>query len=166
MRRAFPALVVTLIGLAALATFKSSPGVAKSSSALPATRSGAVATAPPRGTTTTSPPGPTGSSPATGTTPATRAGAARTIDGDPFDNRYGTVQVRVTLQGKQITGITSLQMPFDRQRSAEISQQAEPLLRQEALQAQSAQINIIGGASYTSQSYAQSLQSALDKAGN
>ena len=72
----------------------------------------------------------------------------------------------MTLQGKQITGITALQMPVDRQRSAEISQQAEPLLQQEALQAQSAQINIIGGASYTSQSYAQSLQSALDKAGN
>ncbi len=166
MRRAFPALIVTLIGLAALATFKSAPGVAKSSSALPAKRSGAVATAPPRSTTTTAPPGPLGSSPATGTTPSTRAASARTIDGDPFDNQYGTVQVRVTLQGKQITGITALQMPSDRQRSAEISQQAEPLLQQEALQAQSAQIDIIGGASYTSQSYAQSLQSALDKAGN
>jgi uncharacterized protein with FMN-binding domain len=166
MRRAFPALVVTLIGLGALATFKSSPGVAKSSLALPNARSGAVATAPPRGTTTTAPPAPSGSSPATGTTPTTRAGAARTIDGDPFDNRYGTVQVRLTLQGKQITGITALQMPFDRQRSAEISQQAEPLLQQETLQAQSAQINIVGGATYTSQSYAQSLQSALDKSGN
>jgi uncharacterized protein with FMN-binding domain len=165
MRRAFPAIVVTLIGLGALATFKSSPGVATSSSALPAKRSGAVAAAPPRSTTTTAPPGPSGSSPATGTTPSTRANAARTIDGGPFDNQYGTVQVRVTLQGTRITGITALQMPFDRQRSAEISQQAEPLLRQEALQAQSAQINIIGGASYTSQSYAQSLQSALDKAG-
>ena len=78
---------------------------------------------------------------------------------------YGAVQVRLTLQGTRITGVTPLQMPFDRQRSAEISQQAEPLLLQEVLQAQSAQIDIIGGASYTSQSYAQSLQSALDKAG-
>ena len=51
-----------------------------------------------------------------------------------------------------------------RRHSAELSQQAAPLLLQEALQAQSAQINILGGASYTSQSYAQSLQSALDKA--
>ena len=71
---------------------------------------------------------------------------ARTIDGDPFDNFYGTVQVRVTLQGKRITDVTPLQMPTDRQRSAEISQQAAPLLLQEVLQAQSAQIDIIGGA--------------------
>ena len=75
------------------------------------------------------------------------------------------MQVRVTLQGRQITDITPLQMPFDHQRSAEISQQAAPLLLQEVLQAQSAQIDIIGGATYTSESYAQSLQSALDKAG-
>jgi uncharacterized protein with FMN-binding domain len=71
--------------------------------------------------------------------------------------------VRVTLRGNQITGVTALQMPYQHQRSAEISQQAEPLLQQEVLQAQSAQIDLIGGATYTSQSYAQSLQSALDQ---
>jgi len=159
MRRAVPAVTATLIGLGALASFKSTPGVpGKSASALHLKGSSAVGAAPPPGTTTTAPP-------ATRTTPTTRAGAVRTVDGDPFDNRYGTVQVRVSLRGTQITGITALQMPFDRERSAEISQQAEPLLLQEALQAQSAQIDIIGGASYTSQSYAQSLQSALDKAG-
>jgi len=164
MRRAVPAVIVTFIGLGALLSFKSSPGAPKSSSALHVKRSGAVAAAPPPGTTTTAPPA-AGTTPDTETTPTTRAGAVRTVDGDPFDNRYGTVQVRVTLQGTRITGVTPLQMPFDRQRSAEISQQAEPLLLQEVLQAQSAQIDIIGGASYTSQSYAQSLQSALDKAG-
>ena len=100
------------------------------------------------------------------TTPTTHAGAVRTIDGDPVDNPYGTVQVRVTLHGTQITDVTPLQMPVDRQYSAELSQQAAPLLLQEALQAQSAQINLLSGASYTSESYAQSLQSALDKAGH
>ena len=171
MRRATPAVIATLIGLGALASFKSTPGVpGKSASALHLKGSSAAGAAPRPGTTTTAPPA-RGSTPATGGTspatapPTTRAGAVRTVDGDPFDNRYGTVQVRVSLRGTQITGITALQMPFDRQRSAEISQQAEPLLQQEALQAQSAQIDIIGGASYTSQSYAQSLQSALDKAG-
>jgi len=168
MRRATPAVIATLIGLGALASFKSTPGVpGKSASALHLKGSSAGSHA---DTTTTAPPV-RGSTPATGGTspatapPTTRAGAVRTVDGDPFDNRYGTVQVRVSLRGTQITGITALQMPFDRQRSAEISQQAEPLLQEEALQAQSAQIEIIGGASYTSQSYAQSLQSALDKAG-
>jgi uncharacterized protein with FMN-binding domain len=96
----------------------------------------------------------------------THPGALRTIDGDPVDNPYGTVQVRVTLRGTDITDVTPLQMPVDRQYSAELSQQAAPLLLQEVLQAQSAQINLLTGASYTSQSYAQSLQSALDKAGH
>ena len=159
MGRAVSAVIATFIGLGALASFKSTPGVpGKSASALHLKGSSAVGAAPPPGTATTAPP-------ATGTTPTTRAGMVRTVDGDPFDNRYGTVQVRVSLRGTRIAGITALQMPFDRERSAEISQQAEPLLQQEALQAQSAQIDIIGGASYTSESYAQSLQSALDKAG-
>jgi len=159
MRRAVSAVIATFIGLGALASFKSTPGVpGKSASALHLKGSSAVGVPPPPGTATTAPP-------ATRTTPTTSSGAVRTVDGDPFDNRYGTVQVRVSLRGTRITGITALQMPFDRERSAEISRQAEPLLQQEALQAQSAQIDIIGGASYTSQSYAQSLQSALDKAG-
>jgi uncharacterized protein with FMN-binding domain len=74
------------------------------------------------------------------------------------------VQLQVTLQGTKITDIVALQMPSSHQRSIEISQAAEPILRQEALQSQSAQINIVSGATYTSQSYAQSLQGALDQA--
>ncbi len=85
------------------------------------------------------------------------------MTGDPSDNQYGTVQVQVTLQGSQITDVVALQMPDSHQRSLEISQQAEPILRQEALQAQSAQIDILSGATFTSQSYVQSLQAALDR---
>ena len=55
-------------------------------------------------------------------------------------------------------------MSYEHSRSQFISQQAGPLLQQEALQAQSAQIDIVSGATYTSESYAQSLQSALDRA--
>ena len=169
MKRAVPAAVVTLLGLLALASFKSSPGLpAKSAAALHAKSTTPPATAPPPATTSPAPSPAT--SPANSTAPptsppTTAAGAVRTVDGDPFDNPYGTVQVQVTLRGHQITNVNPLQMPTDRERSAEISQQAAPLLLQEVLQAQSAQIDIIGGASYTSQSYAQSLQSALDKAG-
>ena len=54
-------------------------------------------------------------------------------------------------------------MPFDHQRSAEISQQAQPLLHDEVLQAQSAQINLLSGATYTSDAYQRSLQAALDQ---
>lgn len=163
MRRAIPAGIITLIGVGALASFKSSPGVLNSSSAPHNKRSGVTITAPSPGTATTAP-HPSGLGPLTNTTPSTSVGAVRTIDGDPVDNPYGTVQVRVTLQGTKITNVTPLQMPVDRQYSAELSQQAAPLLLQEVLQAQSAQIDILSGASFTSQSYAQSLQSALDKA--
>jgi uncharacterized protein with FMN-binding domain len=169
MNRAIPAAIITVVGIGALASFKSTSGLpTKSSSALVVPRTTAPAsTAPPRRSTTstTAPAAPGQTSPKT--TPTTGAPAttaqARTITGDPVDNQYGTVQVKVTLQGNQITDIVALQMPDSHQRSVEISQQAEPLLRDEALQAQSAQINILSGATYTSESYAQSLQAALDR---
>jgi uncharacterized protein with FMN-binding domain len=156
MRRAVPAIVITMIGLGALATFKSAPSIAtKHASAISPHRARTPATgAPPPGTGVPPP----------ASSPTTTSGATRTVDGDPVDNQYGTVQVRVTLRGSAITDVTALQLPFDRDRSAYISQQAGPYLRQEALQAQSAQIDLVSGATYTSDSYAQSLQSALDKA--
>jgi uncharacterized protein with FMN-binding domain len=157
MRRVFAAIVLTLIGLGALASFKSSPAVGPKRSATAITRHRAL-------TPSTGAPPPATRPLPTSSSPTTTSGATRTVDGDPVDNRYGTVQVRVQLSGNTITDVTPLQMPFDREHSAEISQQAEPYLRQESLQAQSAQIDIVSGATYTSDSYAQSLQSALDKA--
>ena len=84
--------------------------------------------------------------------------------GDDVPNRYGDVQVKVIISGGRITDVQAVQLPYDRQRSAEISQQAAPLLHDEVIQAQSAQIDTLGGATYTSESYIQSLQSALDHA--
>ncbi len=97
--------------------------------------------------------------------PSTAAGTTRTVTGDDVPNQFGDVQVEVTLSGKKITDVKALQLPFDRARSAAISNFVEPYLRSEALQAQSAQIDLISGATFTSESYAESLQSALDKAG-
>jgi uncharacterized protein with FMN-binding domain len=158
MNRAIPAVILTTIGLGALASFRSSTGLAVKSSAaavVPRTTVPASSAPPSGGTTSTTTPA--------STTPATST-KTRTITGSAVDNEYGTVQVQVTLQGTKITDIVALQMPSSHQRSIEISSAAEPILRQEALQAQSAQINIVSGASFTSQSYAQSLQSALDQA--
>jgi uncharacterized protein with FMN-binding domain len=84
--------------------------------------------------------------------------------GQDFPNQFGDTQVKVTISGGRITDVQALQLPYDRQRSAEISQYAAPLLHDEVLQAQSAQIDTLSGATYTSDSYAQSVQSALDKA--
>ena len=87
-----------------------------------------------------------------------------TFTGADFPNRFGDVQVRVVISNKRITDVQAVQLPTDRAESAYISQQAGPWLRTEALQAQSANIDIISGATYTSQSYIQSLESALNQA--
>jgi uncharacterized protein with FMN-binding domain len=92
------------------------------------------------------------------------AGSAETVIGDDVPNQFGDVQVEVSVSGGKITDVKALRLPFDRARSAEISNAVEPYLRSEALQAQSAQIDLISGATYTSESYAESLQSAIDKA--
>ena len=97
------------------------------------------------------------------TTTIDRSGA-RTINGDSISTRYGNVEVAVTFRGKQITDVKPIQLPFSHRRSQEISDQAAPLLHEEVLQAQSAQIDSLSGATYTSQGYADSVQSAIDKA--
>jgi uncharacterized protein with FMN-binding domain len=85
-------------------------------------------------------------------------------DGQVVQTRYGPVQVAVTVGGRKLTAITFLAVPVDRPRSQQISAQAEPFLRSEALAAQSAQVNLLSGATYTSEGFAQSLQSALSLA--
>jgi uncharacterized protein with FMN-binding domain len=84
--------------------------------------------------------------------------------GQDFPNQFGDTQVKITIAGGRITDVQAVQLPFDRPRSAEISQYASPRLHDEVLQAQSAQIDSLSGATYTSDSYAQSVQSALDQA--
>jgi uncharacterized protein with FMN-binding domain len=171
MNRAVPAAIITAVGLGALASFHSSPGLATKSSAaaiVPRTTVPASAAPPSNGTTATTAPSSPGTSgattPKTATTAPPTSTQTRTLTGGAVDNDYGTVQVQVTMRGNQITEIVALQMPDSHQRSVEISQAAEPILRQEALQAQSAQIDLVSGATFTSESYAQSLQSALDQA--
>ena len=88
---------------------------------------------------------------------------SQTVTGPAISYFFGTAQVQVTLVNGQITDITALQLPNEG-RSAFISQQVEPMLRSEVLAAQSAQIDLISGATYTSEAYAQSLQGALDQA--
>ncbi|WP_413601972.1 FMN-binding protein [Curtobacterium sp. Curtsp57] len=88
-----------------------------------------------------------------------------TFTGDATQTRYGPVQVRITVAGGKITDVTALQLTDHDGRSVQISQQAAPILRQEALAAQSASIQAVSGATFTSEGYTTSLQSAIDKAG-
>jgi uncharacterized protein with FMN-binding domain len=84
--------------------------------------------------------------------------------GDVTDAFYGNVEVQVTISGGKITDVVFLQYPNDRNTSIEINSQAMPYLKQEAIAAQNAQVDIVSGASQTSRAFIQSLQSALDKA--
>lgn len=96
--------------------------------------------------------------------PTTNALADGSFIGQTFTNRWGPVQVQVTVSSGQITDVATLQSPGGRSRSIQISNIATPILRTEVLQAQSAQIHTVSGATYTSKGYRQSLQSALDVA--
>jgi uncharacterized protein with FMN-binding domain len=101
--------------------------------------------------------------PATPQPTAVATTGTQTFTGTAVPYFYGTAQVRVTRQNGQITDVTAIQLPSEG-RSGRISQIVEPMLRSEVLSAQSAHINLISGATYTSDAYAQSLQAALDQA--
>ena len=100
--------------------------------------------------------------PATPAAPAAPA-SPRTVLGRPENNPYGVVQVRLTLVGTRITDVRAVQLPSGG-RSSEIAAYAAPRLRSEVLAAQSASIDSVSGASYDSEGYARSVQSALDAA--
>ena len=97
------------------------------------------------------------------TAPTTSTVITHTYAGPGVDMQWGTVQVTIVVKCKRITDIQAT-APTERQRSAFINQQAVPMLRQEVLQAQSATIDLIGGATMTSEAYDQSLQAAVDAA--
>ncbi|MGW3936265.1 FMN-binding protein [Streptomyces phaeochromogenes] len=92
------------------------------------------------------------------------ATGARTLTGDSVQTRYGPVQVRITLQNGKLTDVTAVAHPQENPRDQQINSYAIPQLTREALTAQSADIDTVSGATYTSDGYRQSLQSALDSA--
>jgi len=109
--------------------------------------------------------GSSGTTDSTGSTGTSAQAGTRVVDGSVVDTRYGPVQVEITLDGSTITAIAAIQLPGGDRRSEQISNRAEPTLQSEALQAQSANIDGVSGATYTSEGYARSLQAALDDAG-
>ena len=88
-----------------------------------------------------------------------------TFTGPTSSTPFGPVQVRIVVAGRRITSIETLQTPSDASYSRQVAAYAVPILRQEALAAQSAHIDAVSGATWTSQGYADSLQGAIDRAG-
>jgi uncharacterized protein with FMN-binding domain len=149
MRRAPIVLFATVAGVAGVLSFHAQPQKLTPVASAPAS-SGNVAAAP---------------SKSSGTKTKKAGTAAKTATGAVAQNQYGNVQVRVTVAGGKITQVTAVQLPQSDPKSAQISQYAAPQLQNEVMAAQSAKIDGVSGASYTSQSYDTSLQSALDQLG-
>jgi uncharacterized protein with FMN-binding domain len=145
VKRAAIVTGVTVVGVAWILNYKVAPHQLGPIAAVPPTPSASDTTPPP--SVTPSP-----------------AGVSGAFTGADVPNRFGDVVVRVVITNGHIADVQAVTLPTDRAESAYISSQAGPLLRDEALQAQSANIDIISGATYTSQSYAQSLESALQQA--
>jgi uncharacterized protein with FMN-binding domain len=103
------------------------------------------------------------SSPSGGSTSGGSA-ASGTYDGTVVNTRYGPVEVEITVANRKVTAATAIELPSGG-RSGAISGYAAPILSGEAVTVQSAGIDLVSGATYTSEAYAQSLQSALDQAG-
>lgn len=122
------------------------------------------------GTTTASPPAAmsgTGTTAGAGTGSAAASGgkATKTVTGSVAATQWGPVQVQLGIGGGKVTGVTVLQQPSGNPKDDEINSYALPILNAETMKGQSANIDMVSGATVTSTGYIQSLQSALDQAG-
>ena len=111
------------------------------------------------------------SPPPTGTTPAsttTNTNGAQYKDGsytgDVEDAHWGNIQVKAVIQNGKITDVQFLQFPNERNRSVIINNYADPILTNEAIQAQNANVDIVSGATDSSEAFMQSLTTALSQA--
>ena len=164
--RAAVTLAATAIGTVLLFSIRTPPA-APIATLAPSSTSSSSSTPSPTATPSAAPPSGGASPTPTATptpTPAASGLKSGSFTGQTYANPYGNVQVQVVISGGKITDVKTIQYPNGHQQSVFINSQALPLLREEVLQTQSAKINIIGGATFTSEGYAQSVQSALDLA--
>jgi uncharacterized protein with FMN-binding domain len=170
MRRVILAIVTTAVVLVLLLSFKSHT----STSALvpaavgPGPGTGTLNTGVPVLPSASTPAGAAASTPsAASRTPKAGAssGGAKTVTGDAVQTIYGPVQVRITVADGKVTGAQAIDYPEGTPRDQQINAYAIPLLQQETIGVSSPQIDAVSGATYTSEGYIGSLQSALDQAG-
>ena len=157
------------------ATHKASPTASATASptataTAPATAT-AKATTAPKVAATTAPAAPAAPAPAAPApaapapaAPAAPAGVSGTFTGGTAQTAYGPVQVQIVVQNNTITSANAIRYPTGNSHDVAIAQYAVPVLNREVVQAQSANISMVSGATYTSSGYIQSLQSALSAA--
>ncbi len=173
MKKIIYAILATLSGLVLLMSYKTSLGESVSTIA-DATTPSTTSTTPT--TTGSAAQAPASTAPSAAATPAPTATTATTDSsggsqlqdgtyaGSTVNTRYGPVAVSVTVTGGQIAAVDVTEYPSSNRKDLEINQRALPQLVSETLSAQSATIQMVSGATYTSEGYLRSLQSALDQA--
>lgn len=173
MRRITLWVVSTVVVVVLLFSYRTSLSGANTTTTAQNSRGGSGAQAP--GIVSGGDAGGASPDPATTPTPAatgsaksgsTKSGPAKNtvVNGIVADTRWGPVQVQVTIASGKITDVVALQVPSGNRRDDEINSFAVPVLHDEVLQAQSADIQTVSGATVTSDGYIQSLQAALDTA--
>jgi uncharacterized protein with FMN-binding domain len=146
-------------------TTPSSAATATSAAPAPSPSASASASASAAADPAPSPSASTEPAPAPSESASTAGAVDGTYTGSTVNTRYGPSQVQVVIAGGQISDVIVLQRQQNDQKSNQISSRAVPTLRQQVLTAQSANVAGVSGATYTSASYLQSVQSALDAAG-
>jgi uncharacterized protein with FMN-binding domain len=163
MRRAILAITGTIAGLAALLSFKSHAPSVPSAAAASGTGTGAGDGAPAPAASSSSSKGPGQGLGFTTGAQANLPAGERAVTGKVANTAYGPVQVELVVRSKKIVKVSVLQQPTATAHDIQIGQFAFPRLIRETLTAQSAKIDAVSGASYTSEGYIQSLQSAVDR---
>jgi uncharacterized protein with FMN-binding domain len=172
MKKIVYGILATITGLVLLFSYRTSLGAVApaASAATTGNTAGSTTTGSAAGSTSSgssgsgsTASGPTASGSASGTTTSTGLKDG-TFTGQAADTRYGAVQVAITVSGGRITDVAVPQYPNTERRDEEINAQALPILIDETKSAQSAQIDMVSGATFTSDGYTRSLQSAIDQA--
>ncbi|HEY0239896.1 MAG TPA: FMN-binding protein [Friedmanniella sp.] len=136
-----------------------------------ATETGSSSTSTPAAPSTTTtpkasdPPKPSASSSSSSSPSSSSSAGTKSYTGDVAQTRWGPVEVEITVTAGKITKVTVVQSPSGNGRDTEINSRALPVLQQETISAQSAKIDMVSGATVTSDGYLTSLQSAIDRAG-
>ncbi|SFS03656.1 Uncharacterized protein, contains FMN-binding domain [Microbacterium sp. cf046] len=176
MKKIVYAVLATVSGLVLLFSYRTSLEVVEPIAASEPAAGETATTTPTTGDAGSS----SGSDSSTGTTSGTAGGSSDatssgaetstsgltdgTFTGAAADTRYGPVQVQITVSGGRIADVQVIDYPDSDHRDQEINQRAIPILVSETTQAQSSQIDMVSGATYTSDGYIASLQSAIDQA--
>lgn len=170
MRKIITGLMGTISGVALLFSYHTSTATQAATVAATATEDSQSAATTPnaaesQGSSSSSSSGSTASEPSSSAQATeSTAGVSGTFTGDAVQTRYGAVQVEITVQDGVITSSAAIQYPNRDHHDQQINSYAVPVLNAEAVDAQSAHIDAVSGATYTSVGYVRSLQSAIDEA--